>query len=644
MTKKKLGRVLLMLAALFVAGGFFNGTKRTPVAEAAVTGYGTPTPDISSFLFWYTGTGFRLQPQDEYTAAGTSKTLTTGVGYSLLDTFINPLAYNHFQWYQSTDSGASWQSIKGATSSSLTVTPTKPGTTYYQERFGYYFFIPPVSQSFYYYSRVASVTALGDPVNATSLSVKADDNYLYNNQDNAATTNVHATPTPANATGNVTWSSSNPSLASVDKDDGTVTANKDGKSGTVTITGTIKNNDGTTKSDSVDIKIGGGLDDQTVDAGKTATFKVQGTFPSAPESVVWYRKAPGSSTATKVASGTSLTYTTPATTSADDGASYYAEVTIASGTDSKTITTNTANLNVMFTTSPKVSITSKITDLTDNTGNTDTYLSNIVAGDKVEISGTITDSNPDSTLQGGVLKIKVPANIGSTFFYIDDKLVNNTFKTKDDGYYLVQWISVNSRRINFNDSQTHKYKIDFQSLETTNTDFTTNVKMDGYDNPDGSDITNPGNLLDTYQSQNLSMNFSANTLTAKAGNVTFGSLSYANVNQDIEGQVEGGGDLLAISDDRRTKTGTTITLSQATPFRTSDGSHTLDATLSYSNGSSAMPLTDKAQTVQYSGPGIKVGSLSSDHGQKLILNMASQAIYTGSYSSTLDWTITMAPS
>jgi len=643
MKKKKLGRVLLMLVALFVAGGFFNGTKRAPVAEAAVTGYGTPTPDISSFLFWYTGTGFRLQPQDEYTAVNTSKTLTTGVGYSFMDTFFNPLAYNHYQWYQSTDSGASWQSIKGATSSSVTVTPAKPGTTYYQERFGYYLFIPPFTQSMYYYSRVASVTALGDPVNATSLSVKADDNYLYNNQDNAATTNVHATPTPANATGDVTWSSSNPSLASVDKDDGTVTANNDGKSGTVIITGTIKNDDGTTKSGSVAIKIGGGLDDQSVDVGKTATFKVQGTFPSAPKSVVWYRQAPGSSTATKVASGTSLTYTTPTTTSADDGASYYAEVTIASDSKSKTITTNTANLNVTYSTSPKVAITSKITDLTDNTGNTDTYLSNIVAGDNVEVTGTIKDSNPDSTLKSGVLKIKVPENIGSTFFYIDGELVNNTAKPEDNGsggydYYLVQGTALKSNRIDFSRSQTHTYKIDFQSLETTNTDFTTNVKVDGYDD------TTAGAMLDTYQSQNLSMNFSANTLTAKAGNVTFGSLSYANVNQDIEGQVEGGGDLLAISDDRRNKTGTTITLSQATPFRTSDGSHTLDATLSYSNGSSAMPLTDKAQTVQYSGPGIKVGSLSSDHGQKLLLNMASQAIYTGSYSSTLDWTITMAPS
>jgi len=641
MTKKKLGRVLLMLAALFVAGGFFNSAKRAPVAEAAVTGYGTPTPDISSFLFWYTGTGFRLQPQDEYTAAGTSKTLTTGVGYSFLDTFFNPLAYNHYQWYQSTDSGASWQSIKGATSSSLTVTPTKPGTTYYQERFGYYLFIPPVLQSMYYYSRVASVTALGDPVNATSLSVKADDNYLYNNQANAATTNVHATPTPANATGNVTWSSSNPSLASVDKDDGTVTANKDGKSGTVTITGTIKNDDGTTKSGPVDIKIGGGLDDQTVDAGKTAPFKVQGTFPSAPKSVVWYRKAPGSSSATKVASGTSLTYTTPTTTSADDGASYYADVTIASDSNSKTITTNTANLNVMFSTSPKVSITSKITDLTDNTGNTDTYLSNIVAGDKVEVTGTITDSNPDSTLKSGKLKFKVPYGVENTSIILDGRSVTNiaTPEVNDSGgydYYLIPGDVTNPERIDFSGKQTHTYQIDFQSTEVTNTDFTTNVQMIGYDAK--------SSMLDIYQSQDLSMNFSANTLTAKAGNVTFGSLSYANVNQDIEGQVEGGGDLLAISDDRRTKTGTTITLSQATPFRTSDGSHTLHATLSYSNGSSAMPLTDKAQTVQYSGPGIKVGSLSSDHGQKLLLNMASQAIYTGSYSSTLDWTITMAPS
>jgi len=604
------------------------------------------------FLFWYTGTGFRLQPQDEYTAAGTSKTLTTGVGYSFLDTFFNPLSYNHYQWYQSTDSGANWKSISGATNSSLTVTPTKPGTTYYQERFGYYLGIFPSIFQTYYYSRVASVTALGDPVSATGLSVTADDSYLYSNQGDmdsyqstAATTSVHGKPTPSNATGDITWTSSNPSLAAVDKDSGTVTANTDSKSGTVTITGTIKNDDGTTKSGSVDIKVGGGLDDQTVDVGKAATFKVQGSFPTAPKSVVWYRENPGSSTATKVASGTSLTYTTSATTSADDNAKYYAEVTVASGSQSKVITTNTANLNVTYTTSPKVSITSKATDLTDNTGNSDSYLSNIVAGDSVEITGTITDSNADSTMKSGVLKIKVPANISNTAIYIDGdrKFYGNpagfpTEVTNSSGgtdYYLV----VNTRT-NFTTSKTHTYKIDFQSLETTNMDFTTSVQLEGYDG------ATAGTMLDTYQSQNLSLNFSANTLTAKAGDVTFGSLSYANVNQDIEGHVEGGGNLLTISDDRRVKSGTTtISLKQEGAFETADGSHTLDATLSYTNGNRVIPLTGQdSQPILNAGPGIAVGSLNADHGQKLLLNMPSQAIYTGSYSTTLDWTISNVPS
>ncbi|WP_125574663.1 Ig-like domain-containing protein [Levilactobacillus angrenensis] len=652
MAGKKLGRLLVGILTLLVAIGLFNGISATPVvAQAAtVTGYGTPTQDPSSFLFWYSNTGFRTQPQDTYTTVGTTKKLTTAVGYSFLDTFFNGLSYNHFQWYQSTNNGATWTAIKGATSSTLSVTPTKPGTIYYQESFGYYLFVPPLLPDEYYYSRVAAVTALGSPINATGITVTADDHYLYSNQDEAGTTTVHATTAPTSATGDVTWTSSDPSLATVDKNSGIVTANSDGKSGTVNITGTITNEDGTTKSSSVSIKVGGGLDDQTVDSGKTATFTVQGKFPTTPAAVTWYKKAAGSSTATKVASGTSLTYTTPTTTSADNKAHYYADITIKSGINSKTITTNSAQLNVSYSDTPKVAITGTATDTTDNTGNTAHVLTNIVSGDTVKITGTITDTNPDTKMKAGLLFIKVPAYCSDTAIKVDNGTSDIQAPMKiGDSYYLVT-----RKAIDFSSNHSHSYEVDFKSLVDTDTDFTTNLQMEAF-NTDASSLSGEASQgtnsvlgtakddhFDTYTSPDINLHFSSNTLTAQAGDVTFGSLSYANVDQVIEGQVLGGDDLLAVTDDRRDKTATTISLRQATPF--SDGTHTLTAKLSYANGSTVKQLTDTNQVVLSAGAGIKVGSLNANRGQELQLVLASQAIYPGNYTSTLDWTITSAPS
>lgn len=653
MTGKKLGRLLVVVLTMLLAVGFFGGAKHaTVVADAAtVPGKGTPTADPSSFLFWYTNTGFRLQPQDQYTTKGKSKTLTSAVGYSFMDTFFNPFAFNHFQWYQSTDAGAHWTAVKNATNSSLTVTPTQAGTVYYQESFGYYLFIPPIFSSDYYYSRVAAVTTLGDPVNATGLSVKADSNYLYNNQGSAetkaegstgnvqaATTNVRATPTPADATGNISWTSSDSNLATVDRTSGVVTANTEGKSGTVTITGTIANPDGTTKSASTEIRLGGGLDDQTVDSGKSATFTVQGSFASTPQSVTWYKKAAGSTTATKVSSGTSLSYTTPTTTAADDQSEYYAKVTIASDGNTHTITTNSAKLSVNFSYTPKVTVTSTIKNLTDSTGDTPTLLNNVIYGDNCEISGTIVDSNPDSKMKTMDLKILMPVDVEGTTFTVDGKAPGNfqyaTAAGPDSSSVYVEF-----KNVAINPNETHRFDLKFTSISVANGTYRTVPEVIGYDAS--------GNKLGTYTgNDNLTINTSDNALTTKAaGNVTFGSLSYANINQEIEGQVVGGGSLLDVTDNRRVKKGTTVTLQQMTPFENGDDSHTLNATLSYASGSLVKPLTNAgAQTIIYSGTGIALGSLNASHGDKLQLNIPSQAIYPGSYSSTLQWTITQAPS
>lgn len=639
MTSKKLGRLLVMLMTMLVAVVCFGNARQTTVTADAATipGKGTPSADIVQFLGQNFTTGYTLQPQDAYTYIGNAKVLRAAVGHEQLTSYSDS-----FQWYQSTNAGQTWTKVSSATSATLTVNPQSSGTVYYQlaDQYGLLPFLAPT-----YYSRVAAVTTVDSAIKATDFKATADDSYLYNNQATAATTYVHGTVTPADSTSDVSWSSSDTSLATVDKTTGQVTANTTGKSGTVTIKGIVNNNDGTTQSDSVNIKIGGGLDAQNIKSGEKATYTVQGSMDKAPTSVVWH-KVTATGTDTTVSSGTSLTYTTATATAADVGSKYYAVITITTSDGTDTIKTNQAALNVTVDKTPNVNITSKITDLTDNTGNTTTAVNNVISGDNVEITGTITDSNLDSKLKGGTFLIKVPTYIQNIKLLIDGTNAPYTVTNVDGSYYLVvnnvskpvNGSSAGYYPLDFSSSQTHTYQLDFQSIEPDNVKETTNAEVMGYD------ATTGGNSLDTYQGPDLTINMTDGSVIAKAaGEVTFGSLSYANIDQDIEGQVVGGGDLLDVTDNRRTKGWATIALQQETPFTNSDG-RVLNATLSMALSSRKITLNSTSQTLMNSGSGIAMGSLNANSGDKLLLNIPSQAIYPGEYSSTLLWTITSAPS
>ncbi|MCI1554343.1 MAG: hypothetical protein LKH74_10525 [Levilactobacillus sp.] len=628
MTGKKLGRLLVGLLTLVLA--FLLGSLVKPVRAEAVVEMHKPSADIVDAAGFYLSSGYTLQPQDQYTYVGHTKTLVTSFGRNM---FFKPLLVHadSRQWYQSTDEGVTWTKVSGATDFSLAVTPQSAGKVYYQldEQYNPLTIVLPPD----YYSQVAAVTTVASAIKATALNVSTDDDYLYNNQSNATTTYVHGSPTPADATGDITWTSSDTSLATVDAKTGLVTANTNGQSGNVTITGSIKNSDGSTQSGTVTIKIGGGLDSQTVKSGGTAKFSVQGNFGQAPSSVVWH-KVSASGTDKTVSTGNSLSYTTPATVAGDDGSKYYAVLTIKNSDGSETVTTNKAALNVIVDHTPNVTITSQMTDETDNTGNTDTTLNNVVSGDNVKITGTIQDKNVDSKLKSGTFLIMLPDNVQNTHVIIDGKNEVYAPTSVDGKMYLVV-----ASPTDFSSVQTHTYEVDFQSIEPGNVLTKTTVQLQGYQTDEAS-----GTPIDTYQGPDLTINETDGQLKATAaGEVTFGTLSYANINQEIEGQVEGGGNLLDVTDDRRTKGGATITLRQATPFTNSEGTHTLDATLSFVNGKLVRQLTDTNQAVLNSGNGIKVGSLGANSGQKLELDLASQAIYPGNYTSTLDWTITSAP-
>jgi len=605
------------------------GLGGTQVAHAATTttipGKGKPSADATNILGIYMNTGFSLQPDDQYVVVNKSTTLTTATAHSVLDA-LNLLANDNFQWYTSTDKGVTWSKVTSGFRANLTVTPTAVGTTYYQQSFQYYVGVPTLLTSTYY-SRVAAVTAVPSPIPATKLDVTADSNYLYNNQSTAMTTTVDAAPTPVDATGHVTWSIDNTDLATIDSTTGVVTANKNGKSGTVTVTGTMTNDDGSTVSGQTKINIGGGLDDQTVDEGKTASFDIQGNFDADPTSVVWH-KVDTAGKDTVVANGTSRSYTTPVTTAADDKAKYYAVLTLGTGSGTDTITTNKATLNVNINRTPNVTFKTSAENLTDNSGNTDNAVTNIMSGDTVKVSGTITENNVNSKLDKGDFMMKVPGNIMNTYLTIDGKNQAYSVASLNGDFYIV------ASGLDFGTQKTHTFSFDFQSMETTNLNFAADVEIQGYNSSEAD--------IGIFKSGDITLGFIDGQLQATAHDVDFGTLTYDNVNQEITGNVVDGDDLLSVTDNRRDKSAMNITLQQETPF--SNGSHNLAATLSYDNGNGLLPLSNQAQVVASSANDSSVPSLGTTTGASLKLKLANAAIVPGSYSSTLVWTLTDAPS
>ncbi|AKP68106.1 hypothetical protein ABM34_11550 [Companilactobacillus ginsenosidimutans] len=631
MNNKKLKYILAALLTVLLVFGISGKHDDAPtsqnVADAAtkVPGKGSPSATPIGLFGIYMNTGFSLQPTDQYTYVDNPKTLTTATAHSVLD-ILNVLGNDHFQWYQSTNNGVTWTPVTNGKTANLTVTPTQTGTVYYQQSFEYYL-IPPVFLHSYYYSNVVAVQTLPDPINATALNVTTDDNYLYNNQSTSATTHAHATPTPANSTGTLQWSIDNNNLATIDPTTGEITANTKGLSGTVKVTGTMINYKADPVTASTNVEIGGGLNDQTVDQGKTATFNIKGNFGATPDSIVWH-KVDTNNKDTVISSGTSSSYTTPATTVADSGTKYYAVIKATVDGHLNTITTNKANLNVNVDRTPKVIISSKMENLTNNDGNTDHELTNVMAGDQAKISGTINDENADSNLANGTFSLTMPGDISNTTLYIDGKEYNYGMPVPDGNGNA----AITAKNIDFTSQKQHTFELDFTSNTATNKQFTTTAQLSGKDSS--------GNALDTYNGEGLTLDFIDGLLHADANNVNFGTLTYGDVGDQVNGTIDGNY-LLNVTDNRRDKNAQVITLRQNAPFN--NGSHDLAAILSFDNNGEMTQLNTADQQISSTQDDVSVPSIGPNNSQTLKLQLSNAAIQVGNYTTTLDWTITSAP-
>lgn len=332
--RKQLWCRLCLGISLLVFGWLSSGLT----AQAATTPPQPQTSPPTSIMGINLAGGFTQQPLDSHQVAGKSVTLAVQGTRNILEAAAYPFGSRKYVWWESTDGGTTYSKV-GTNSTTYTFTApnvTSPTTLNFQVEYdftGLGLFIND-------WSRIASITVAPDRIPATDIHVTADKDTLNNSE----TTVAHATLTPDDATDQVTWTSSDANLASVDAyGDVTATAaasNMDGTAddhGVVTITGETNGH-----SDSVKLTVGA-LQNVTVTEGTAATFTLK-DIPSSMTVNNWYRVQDGQSTALNQ---TGITYTISRPTAAnDDGTSYYAVLNYSVNGTTKTVSTNAARLTV----------------------------------------------------------------------------------------------------------------------------------------------------------------------------------------------------------------------------------------------------------------------------------------------------------
>lgn len=649
-----IGLVILALFSYVVLAKHFKdvGAIDEATTTTEIKPYEDPTGDVRKFFGIWMTSGYSLQPKpNNYVLVNKPITLYTDQGRSLITRLATLLLSSKYQWFETTD-GKKWSKVSrknGGDKKNLTVTPDTVGTKYYQQRTAWYVQILGSDPAFWdpkIFSHVAAVHALPTPVDAESIEVTTDDDYLYNRANEVVLnqTYARAEPTPADFTGTITWSVDNTNLATIDKNTGLITANTEGRSGPVKVIATVDNPNGNDFSEHTSITVGGGLEDQTVKAGKTATFDIQGNIGELDDddgegntsdyTVKWYKKDPITKVETKLnVDPQSLSYTTPETTLDDDGTLFRAIIKVNYGNKSYVYETNEAMLYVIPDGGPNMELTNQLTNETYNDGsNTDTMLFDVINNDVVNYSDTVTNKSTSGTLSNATYVLPLRKNTRVTSIKVDgaeiatDKYKININKQTNNTDLLIP-------DLNFKINESHKIEVSTTVADiTAKESFQVIPYIRGTDD-DGDDYQKTGR--DEF------INYSTNDIKTETKPINYGTINTISTNPKIARQAELNlpNNVIEIDDNRRNKTPVTVTLSQNGEFIEDKTGSILSGHLRYYQDKDSKNLLIEPTVIGQTKQDEALQSIGWDKDNGVLLYMESKWNSAGTYKTVLDWTI-----
>ena len=654
---KKAWLVAFIVLSVVTCRSFINKTKEVqadslpiedvaPFSTEGIPPKHEPTEPVKKFLGMWMSSGYASQPNDDtYTVQGREVTLYTDASRSVWDVLLSPTSWAHHQWYTSSN-GKKWTTMDDSTSNKrdLTVSSNTVGTTYYQQRTAWYMLIGPTKIDPTVWSHVLAVHTLDKDIDAENIDVTLDDDYLYNqeNEITSTTTYARARVTPPEYTGTIKWSVDRPDLATIDENTGLITANTRSQSGKVTVTATGYNeNNGESFHKDATLTVGGGLEDQTVNVGSKATFKLMGNIgefeqqDDAKYEIRWFREDPITGKQEEIEVGkNALSHETAETTIDDDGAEYSAHITVMKGKKPyPTYDTNGAKLHVVTKDGPEIEMNDTIKNNTfDQNPDSDRKLYDVIDNDNVIYKTTIKNNSTAARLNDATYTL--PLRQDSTV----DKVLVDGEAISDEDYDVSNKSDANEKilnihNLNFGIKSEHTLEVQTTIKNISQRDsFSSTGYLIGNDTT-GSRYQKIGDAR--------SMTLVTDKLEYKTNPIEYGAIRPIGNSKTIYRQNDASNwpnNIINVDDMRRNKSSVQLYIQQKTPFHDANDTHTLNGHLVFDDDGNEKNLLSESALVAHSDEGEAMNSLSWRADKGVLLEMENKMNTSGKYETELDWT------
>jgi len=564
--------------------------------------------------------------------------------------------YKSHQWFES-DNNGKWYPCKNGNGNDLTIELNDPGIKRFQlydTYFDYPLGIKYILHS--YYSKVLTVNVKNHSVKAQSAVIRFDQDYLLNSNNPyfTGTTYAHADLTPPDSTATSKWSSSNPSVASINEKTGQITANNQGRSGKVRIEDIINNGDTNPLDKSKIITVGGGLTEQDAVLNDKVTFQLMSTGNSTQDEVSnkikvkWFRiQADGKQTPLTTQANPDA-YTIDKVGYDNVGDSYYAQITI----NKKTISTNIAPLNVTVPVNPKVILESIMSNLTTtDPGNNGLILNRVTKVDNIIYSMGLSNKGYQD-FDDSYLTFDIPTGMKVKYVIMGNSAADEEL-LDEDKYDISSNKNNNGQTLKINIGKFNRKEDRIIEVHTVLQDNGNGPSFITYPYFYGLERENKGNSYKVASDQNtLTLNFKNPTIDKLKPEVQLKGEIKPNVNDIefdplvasqqniIDHRTEATNDpnyVATFEDNRLKKPGVSLYLQEKTPLQ--HGADKLDGQLMYYHpGQTPKSIANKV-LIEQSEPNQPLAPIKWSRDNGLLLYLKSCNVPTGKYQATLDWTI-----
>ncbi|WP_338216879.1 hypothetical protein [Companilactobacillus muriivasis] len=627
--------LISLLTASFLIVSSVSKVSAQTSDDPGIEPFHPPSKSAEHGIFWGTS-GFSTQPEANYY-------IKRGESVSINSNFVRYIGLfswwgtSKYDWYENID-GKGWKRLNKDSASMKVQTnkDSKVRDIYYQAINTF--------RNDTYYSKMAHVHVLSNEIKAESVTIEPNKNYLYSTKDNKLFDNwtyINDVTKPQDSTGKLQWtlgvfkgketvSVTENELATVNPS-GLVTA-KNGVMGTLSVTGYIVNEDGTSVSDTKQIRIGGGLEDQKSHVKQRATFNIETgrsvarDNETAQTDITWHRKKADKDTIVASNRDNPLSMTTEILNESDDNNRYYAIIEAGKFT----VKTNEARLHVLPPIDPTVHLETRMENISFPKGNSDNKTLHHVTNDDV-VKYTMTLKNGGiKNLKKSLLKLPLSQHTEVVAIKFDGIEHNNhSFNTIEK-----------SLEVPIDDLEhNHEHKVEIETkTKGVNDEHSYSFKpiLSGFYDDMKHKYESDGDLL--------TLHYTDDRIAAEFKKIHFQPVTpFEREKYKFRtSETVAPNPVVSIRDSRRNRVPVKVTVKQTTNFV--NGENVLDANLFFvSQNSQPISLNEKV-TIAQTDREQPLQSITWDESHGLILHVDNtKAKPPGNYSATLVWNIENAP-